>query len=72
MLKKLRNSERQECHALDDFIWNLPLDIAASYHCMQFQGKLTNQTRENGKKPSFRTNFAPFGPNFPPSPSFFH
>ena len=44
MLKKLRNSERQECHALDDLIWNLPLDIAASYHCMQFQGKLTNQT----------------------------
>ena len=29
------------------------LDIVASYHCMQFQGRLTNQTWENGKKPSF-------------------
>ena len=27
------------------------LDIVASYHCMQFQGKLINQTWENGKKP---------------------
>ena len=29
------------------------LDIVASYHCMQFQGQLMNQTWENGKKPSF-------------------
>ena len=29
------------------------LDIVASYHCMQFQGKLINQTWENNKKPSF-------------------
>ena len=28
------------------------LDIVANYHCMQFQGKLMNQTWENGKKPS--------------------
>ena len=27
------------------------LDIVASYHCMQLQGKLMNQTWENGKKP---------------------
>ena len=26
------------------------LDIVASYHCMQFQGKLKNQTWETGKK----------------------
>ena len=36
------------------------LYIVASYHCMQFQGKLMNQTCENGKKPSFRPNFGPF------------
>ena len=30
------------------------LDIVASYHCMQFQGKLMIQTQENGKKPHFR------------------
>ena len=29
------------------------LDIVASYHCIQFQGKLMNQTSENRKKPSF-------------------
>ena len=29
------------------------LDIVASYPCMQFQGKLINQTWENNKKPSF-------------------
>ena len=39
------------------------LDIVRSYHCMQFQGKLMNQTWENGKKPSFWTDFSPFGPN---------
>ena len=27
------------------------LDIVASYHCMQFQGKLIKQTREKSKKP---------------------
>ena len=35
------------------------LDIVASYHCLQFQGRLMNQTRENGKKPSFGTSFGP-------------
>ena len=29
------------------------LDIIASYQCVQFQGKLMNQTWENGKKPRF-------------------
>ena len=39
------------------------LYIAASYNFMQFKGKLIHQTRENGKKPSFKTDFGPFGPN---------
>ena len=47
------------------------LEIVASYHCMQFQWKLTNQTWENGKKPSFGTDFDSFGPNLGPK-IFFH
>ena len=39
------------------------LDIVASYHYMQFQGRIMNQTWENAKKPSFGPNFGPFGPN---------
>ena len=39
------------------------LDITASYHCMQFQGKLMNQTWENGKNPIFGPDFGPFGTN---------
>ena len=35
------------------FYLYLMLDIVASYHCIQFLGKLMNQTWENGKKPSF-------------------
>ena len=42
------------------------LDFVPSYHCMQFQGKLMNQTWEHVKKPSFRTDFGPFGPNLGP------
>ena len=42
------------------------MDIVASYDCMLFQGKLMNQTWENGKKPSFGTDFGPFGPNLGP------
>ena len=41
--------------------------IVASHHCMKFQGKLLNQTWENGKKPSFGTNFGStqiWAPNF--------
>ena len=29
------------------------LDIVASYHCMQFQGKQMIQTQENDEKPHF-------------------
>ena len=32
------------------FYLNWVLDIAASYHSIQFQGKLTKQTWENGQK----------------------
>ena len=39
------------------------LNIVASYHCMQFQGKLMKQTWENDWKPSFGPDF---GPNFVP------
>ena len=42
------------------------LDIVASYHWMQFQGKILNQTWENDKKPSFGTDFGPFGWNLGP------
>ena len=56
------------------FWWVLPLlivDIVASYNCMQFQGKLKNQTWENGKKkPSLGTKFDPFGPNVGPKKFF--
>ena len=47
------------------------LDIVASYHGMQFQGKLKNQTWENGKTPSFEPNFGPFGPNLGHQSFFF-
>ena len=46
--------------------WIKPwLDVrhCASYHCMQFWGKLMKQTWENGKKPSFGTSWGPFDPN---------
>ena len=39
------------------------LYIVASYRCVQSQGKLMNQTRENDKKPSFEPDFGPFSPN---------
>ena len=38
------------------------LDIVASYHCMQLQGKLMIQT-QNGKKLHFGHNLSPLGPN---------
>ena len=38
-------------------------DTVTSYHPMQFTGKLTNQTWENGKKPNkFRAQFWPIWP----------
>ena len=39
------------------------LDIAASYHYIQFQGQLTNQTQENGKKTNFGPDLGSFDPN---------
>ena len=42
---------------------HLWLDIVPSNHPIQFPGKLTSQTSENGKKPNFGCNFGPFGPN---------
>ena len=44
------------------------LDIAVSYHYIQFQGQLTNQTQENGKKTNFGPNLGSFDQNFPPPP----
>ena len=41
------------------FNLNYMLYIAVSYHCMQFQGKLMNQTWKNGKKTSFGHILAP-------------
>ena len=35
------------------------LDIVASYHCMQFQGKRIIQTQENGKKPYLEPDLGP-------------
>ena len=44
------------------------LDIAASYHYIQFQGQLTNQTQENGKKTNFGPHLGSFDQNLPPPP----
>ena len=57
------------------FLWVLPkhymLHIVASYHCMHFQGKLINQSWENGKKPIFGPHFVPVDQNLGPKPNFF-
>ena len=45
------------------FYFYYMLEIVASYHCMQFQRKLMNQTWENSKKPSFGPDFGPICPN---------
>ena len=39
------------------------LDIVASYHCMQFQGKPMIQTQLNGEKPNFGPDLGSLGPN---------
>ena len=39
------------------------LDVVASYHCMQFQGKRMIQTRGNGKKHHFGLDLGPFAQN---------
>ena len=43
------------------------LDINASYHCPQFQGKLMNQIWENDLKPNLGPDF---GPNLVPKKIF--
>ena len=42
------------------FYLYLMLDIVASYHYMQFQGKLKNETWQNSKKHNFGPNFGPY------------
>ena len=42
-----------------EFYLHQKLEIVASYHYMQFQGKLMNQTRENDKNLVFGTILAP-------------
>ena len=39
------------------------LDIVASYHCMQFQGKCKIQTKENGEKLYFGPDLGQLGTN---------
>ena len=39
------------------------LDIVASYHCMQFQGKLMIQTQEDGENPHFGPDLDLLRPN---------
>ena len=46
------------------------LGIIVSYHCMYFKEKLMNQTWENGKKPSFGSNFGPLWLKFGPQKVF--
>ena len=46
------------------------LYVVASYHCMQFQGKLMNQTWEKCRKPNFGLILARFGPNLVPQNFF--
>ena len=46
------------------FFWILPLpdvmlDIVASYHRIQFQGKCMIQTQKNGKKPHVGSDLRP-------------
>ena len=53
-------SSKKFFHGFDPYY---TLDILASYHCIQFQGKLMNQTWKNGKKTNFGPNFNPFSPN---------
>ena len=39
------------------------LDIVASYHCIQFQGKLMAKTQENGKKSHIGPDLGPLSSN---------
>ena len=42
------------------------LNIVASYHRIQFKGKLMIQTQENGKKPHSGPNLGLLSPNYCP------
>ena len=53
-----------------EFYLYYTLDIVASYHCMEFQGKLMNQSLENGEKSNFGPDFGSFGPNLGPQNFF--
>ena len=53
------------------FYFYQQLYIVPSYHPMQVQGKLSNQTSENGKKSNFGANFDPLDPSWPLSPKFY-
>ena len=56
------------------FVWVLlllMLDIVASYHRIQFQGKLVIQTQENSKKPHSELDLGLLGPNSDHSFFFF-
>ena len=45
------------------FYFYYMLNIVASYHCIQFEGKRMIQTQENGKKPHFGLDLGPLGKN---------
>ena len=47
-------------HTLDQRIVRKQLDIMATYHYVQNQGKLTMQSPENGQKPQFGQFFDGF------------
>ena len=53
-----------------EFYFHYMLDIIATYHCIQFQGKLKNQTWEKVQQSSSGTNFSPFWPKFEPQKLF--
>ena len=42
------------------------IEIVPSYHPIQFNRKLINQTFENSKKPNFGYDFGPYGANLSP------
>ena len=47
------------------------LNIVASYHYMQFQGRLMILTQENGEKPHCGPDLGPLGTNLVRKISFF-
>ena len=48
------------------------LQIVASYHCMQFQGKLMIQTQGNDEKPHFGPDLGSLGQNLGRDYFFFY